>query len=95
MRAVKPEIVLEVAFDGVQPSTRHKSGFALRFPRIVRIRDDKTPEQADGIDAVRALFASQVDTGHREAAPTRAKRSTRKAPPREQLGLFDPRPPKK
>jgi DNA ligase-1 len=89
VRAVKPEVVLEVAFDGVQPSSRHKSGFALRFPRIVRIRDDKTPEQADRLEAVEALFASQVDTGHREATPTRAKRSARKAPPREQLGLFD------
>jgi DNA ligase-1 len=95
VRAVKPEVVLEVAFDGVQPSSRHKSGFALRFPRIVRIRDDKTPEQADRIEAVEALFASQVDTGHREATPTRAKRSARKAPPREQLSLFDARPTKK
>lgn len=93
VRAVKPEIVLEVAFDGVQPSTRHKSGFALRFPRIVRIRDDKKPEDADRIDAVRALFAAQVDTGHREATPTRVKRTARKTAPREQLGLFDAKPP--
>jgi DNA ligase-1 len=63
---VKPEIVLEVAFDGLQKSDRHSSGFALRFPRIARIRDDKTPADADGIDAVRALWEAQLASGHRE-----------------------------
>jgi DNA ligase-1 len=48
-REVKPDIVLEVAFDAVQPSTRHRSGFALRFPRIKAIRRDKT---VDGIDTL-------------------------------------------
>lgn len=65
-RRVRPEIVLEIAFDGVQPSARHKSGFALRFPRIVRIRDDKLPEQADTLAAVRAIYAAQLESGHRE-----------------------------
>ncbi|MBL8919888.1 MAG: ATP-dependent DNA ligase [Myxococcaceae bacterium] len=65
-RLVRPEIVLEVAFDGLQPSTRHDSGFALRFPRIARIRDDKQPQDADRIDTVRALFEAQVRSGHRE-----------------------------
>jgi len=64
--AVKPEIVLEVAFDGLQRSERHKSGFALRFPRIARIRDDKKPEEADTLDAVRALYDAQLASGHRE-----------------------------
>ena len=57
--AVRPEVVLEVAFDGVQPSARHKSGFALRFPRILRWRRDKTPEQCDDLERVRQLFQRQ------------------------------------
>ena len=44
---VRPEVVLEVAFDSIQPSTRHASGLALRFPRIHRIREDKTAEEID------------------------------------------------
>jgi DNA ligase-1 len=52
---VRPEIVLEVTFDVVQPSTRHKAGYALRFPRIVRIRDDKPVDEIDTLDAVKAL----------------------------------------
>jgi len=63
---VRPEVVLEIAFDGVQRSARHKSGFALRFPRILRIRDDKPPEQADALATVRAIFAAQLESGHRE-----------------------------
>jgi len=52
---VRPEVVLEVTFDIVQPSTRHPAGFALRFPRIVRIRDDKPVAEIDTRDRVRAL----------------------------------------
>ena len=63
---VRPEVVIEIAFDGVQRSARHKSGFALRFPRILRLRDDKLPEQADSLATVRAIFAAQLETGHRE-----------------------------
>ena len=44
---VKPNIVLEIAFDSIQPSTRHASGLALRFPRIKTIRRDKTPDAID------------------------------------------------
>ena len=55
VRLVEPKIVLEVTFDIVQPSARHKSGYALRFPRIVRIRDDKSADEIDTLDAVRAL----------------------------------------
>jgi DNA ligase-1 len=58
-RAVKPEIVLEVAFDGINRSKRHKSGYALRFPRIMRVRDDKSAAQANTVDDVTALFALQ------------------------------------
>jgi DNA ligase-1 len=53
---VKPEVVLEVAFDGIQASPRHKSGLAMRFPRIVRWRRDKRAEEADTLDRVRELF---------------------------------------
>jgi DNA ligase-1 len=55
VRLVEPKIVLEVTFDRVQESKRHKSGYALRFPRILRLRDDKTPEEIDTLDAVRRL----------------------------------------
>jgi len=54
-RVVAPEIVIEVAFDSVQPSPRHKSGFALRFPRIVRLRPDKPVDEINTVDDVRAL----------------------------------------
>ena len=56
-RLVEPLIVLEVAFDIVQPSARHKSGYALRFPRIVRIRDDKPVDEIDTLETVRKLAA--------------------------------------
>jgi DNA ligase 1 len=55
VRLVEPQIVLEVAFDIVQPSSRHKSGYALRFPRIVRLRDDKPAAEIDTLEAVRRL----------------------------------------
>jgi DNA ligase 1 len=55
VRTVEPRIVLEVTFDRVQESKRHKSGYALRFPRILRLRDDKTPEEIDTLAAVRRL----------------------------------------
>ncbi|MDB4946323.1 MAG: ATP-dependent ligase [Labilithrix sp.] len=63
---VRPEIVIEVAFDGLQRSQRHSSGFALRFPRIAHVRDDKKPEDADTLDAVEALWEAQLASGHRE-----------------------------
>jgi DNA ligase-1 len=56
VRLVKPEVVLEVAFDSIQHSTRHKSGYALRFPRIVRIRDDKPVEEIDTVERVTELY---------------------------------------
>ncbi|MBF6085602.1 ATP-dependent DNA ligase [Nocardia cyriacigeorgica] len=51
-----PELVVEIALDGVQTSTRYPGGVALRFARVVRYRPDKTPDQADTIDTVRALL---------------------------------------
>jgi DNA ligase-1 len=55
-RAVRPEVVLEVAFDSIQHSGRHASGFALRFPRIVRIRDDKPVDEIDTLERVAELY---------------------------------------
>jgi DNA ligase 1 len=55
VRVVEPKIVLEVTFDRVQESKRHKSGYALRFPRILRLREDKTPEEIDTLDTVRRI----------------------------------------
>ncbi len=54
--SVRPEQVVEIAFDGLQRSTRYPGGMALRFARVVRYRDDKTPDQADTIETVRELF---------------------------------------
>jgi DNA ligase-1 len=48
---------VEIAFDGVQRSSRYPGGLALRFARVLRYRDDKRPEEADTIDAVRAFSA--------------------------------------
>jgi DNA ligase-1 len=60
-RTVVPDTVLEVAFDAINPSPRHASGFALRFPRIVRIRDDKTVADIDTLSTCRRLAAAAVD----------------------------------
>jgi DNA ligase-1 len=60
---VRPEIVLEVAFDGIQKSPRHKSGYALRFPRIVRWRQDKKPEEVDDVERVRELYEASLAAG--------------------------------
>jgi DNA ligase 1 len=53
---VKPELVFELAFEGIQLSTRHRSGIAVRFPRMARWRHDKKPEDADSIDTIRGLL---------------------------------------
>lgn len=97
---VRPDIVLEVAFDGLQRGDRHTSGFTMRFARIVRIRDDKRPEEADTIETVKRLWEAQVASGHREEAEasapipprTRGRRSGRRPDVRrssKQLKLFD------
>ena len=59
-RTVRPQIVLEVAFDAVQRSSRHRSGYALRFPRIARWRHDKPVEEIDSLDRVAAIAQSQA-----------------------------------
>jgi ATP-dependent DNA ligase len=59
VRIVEPTVVIEVTFDRVQPSNRHKSGYALRFPRIVRLRPDKNVEEIDTIEMVRKLAGTR------------------------------------
>jgi DNA ligase-1 len=65
-RDVKPEVVVEVAFDSIQRSARHDGGFALRFPRIKRIRTDKSVDDIDTMEKVEHIFSGQklkVDQG--------------------------------
>jgi DNA ligase-1 len=56
VRTVKPTLVFELGFEGIQRSTRHKSGIAVRFPRMLRIRDDKPLHEADTLATLRALI---------------------------------------
>src|ERR1700687_1419481 len=60
---VEPKVVLEVAFNNMMRSTRHESGYALRFPRIVRLRLDKGPEDADTIETVKEIYGRQHSLG--------------------------------
>jgi len=57
---VKPEIVLEIAFDSIQKSDRHDSGYALRFPRIKHIRDDKSVDDIDTLDKVKSIYERRI-----------------------------------
>ncbi len=59
-RVVEPKVMIEVAFNNVMQSDRHNSGYALRFPRIVRLRPDKLPEEADTLERVRQIYKSQA-----------------------------------
>jgi len=74
-REVKPDIVLEVAFNSIQPSTRHASGLALRFPRIKAIRRDKTVDAIDTLAYARELAAQQSDSSAGAALKEKAKGS--------------------
>jgi len=56
VRSVTPSLVLEVAFEGLQRSARHKSGIAMRFPRINRIRWDKPANEADRLETLEAML---------------------------------------
>jgi DNA ligase-1 len=71
-RVVEPSVVVEVAFDVIMRSSRHRSGFALRFPRIARLRPDKPAEQADTLESVRQLYAGlQLGAEHLVTAGAR------------------------
>ena len=59
VRHVKPELVFELAFEAIQRSSRHRSGIAVRFPRMARWRTDKKPEDADSLDTIRALLPKE------------------------------------
>jgi DNA ligase-1 len=59
---VRPEIVVEVAYNEIQKSPTYASGLALRFARIARLRDDKGPAQASTLDELRALYRRQFET---------------------------------
>jgi DNA ligase-1 len=61
-------LVLEVAFEGLQRSTRHKSGLAMRFPRISRLRWDKRPGEADRLDALEKIL-QRIESGRASANP--------------------------
>ena len=58
---VKPQVVLEIAFDSIQKSNRHDSGFALRFPRIKNIREDKNVSDIDSLQKVKQIFFLKAD----------------------------------
>ncbi len=57
---VEPNIVVEVAFNNMMQSERHNSGYALRFPRIVRLRPDKLPDEVDTIERVKEIYERQA-----------------------------------
>lgn len=59
LRVVEPKIVLEVAFNNMMRSNRHESGYALRFPRIVRLRPDKSAEDADTLKRAKQIYENQ------------------------------------
>ncbi len=59
MVRIRPKMVLEVAYEEIQKSPNYNSGYALRFPRLVKLRPDKSPEEADDIDRVSRLYAQQ------------------------------------
>jgi DNA ligase 1 len=63
VRAVRPELVFEIAFEGINASSRHKSGVALRFPRIARWREDKPASEADTLDDLRRLLLPRAPDG--------------------------------
>jgi len=64
-RTVEPKIVLEVAFNNMMRSGRHESGYALRFPRILRIRTDKSVDEIDTLEMVREIFSRQATGGEK------------------------------
>jgi len=71
IRVVEPTIVIEVTFDRVQPSKRHKSGYALRFPRILRLRPDKKTGDIDTLETVRRLVEASNTTPERRITDER------------------------
>jgi DNA ligase-1 len=56
---LKPEMVVEVAFQEIQTSPQYESGFALRFPRVIKVREDKSPDEADNLERLKSLYEAQ------------------------------------
>ena len=75
-RLVEPTVVVEVAFDVIQRSTRHQSGFALRFPRIVRLRLDKSSDEIDTLRTVERLHG-ELQTGAEYLVTAEARKTGR------------------
>jgi DNA ligase-1 len=67
-RTVEPKIVLEVAFNNMMQSSRHESGYALRFPRILRLRTDKSADEIDTLEKVKEIFARQASGAKQKEA---------------------------
>ena len=63
VRSVTPQLVFELAFEAIQKSSRHKSGVAVRFPRILRWRDDKKIEDADSLETIHTMLESLEGNG--------------------------------
>lgn len=79
VRTVAPRLVFELAFDGIQRSSRHKAGVALRFPRMLRWRQDKPAEEADALGTLQALLPAEAPR------PTPSRRPRRKPDPTPNL----------
>ncbi|MFP4654400.1 MAG: ATP-dependent DNA ligase [Methanohalobium sp.] len=60
----KPEVVFEIGFEEIQKSTNYESGYALRFPRLVNVRDDKSPEESDTIERIEEIYLKQRSRNH-------------------------------
>ncbi|MEM9555753.1 MAG: ATP-dependent DNA ligase [Acidobacteriota bacterium] len=86
VRSVEPVHVFELGFENIRRSTRHKSGLAVRFPRILRWREDLTPRDADTLDDVVALLETHESETQGESNPVRADGARRESPPRAPSG---------
>ncbi len=86
VRVLEPRLVFEIAFQEIHPSTRHRSGVAVRFPRIARWREDKQPDQADTLESLRRLLAmdprSAPFTPQARTLPRAASAAENGPPPR-------------
>ena len=85
---VKPQVVMEIAFDQITESDRHAGGYAMRFPRIKRVRTDKGPADADTIERVREIYTSVGNLGKKAEAPPMPVVEKKPAKPLEPT-LFD------
>nr|WP_213958476.1 ATP-dependent DNA ligase [Variovorax sp. dw_954] len=92
VRSVRPTLVFELGFEGIARSTRHKSGIAVRFPRMLRWREDKPVEEADTLDTLAALLppaaGAGVDTGTGTSAGTRRRGAVQSADDSPDPGLL-------